>query len=67
MTSSIVPSKKPRARLPSALKVLNVFSMDPCCPPESAGLERGGEKREAGAGIWHALSGLTLGSSLFTA
>lgn len=66
MTSNIVPSKKPRARLPSALKVLKVCSMDPC-PPESAGLEREGEKREAGAGIWHALSGLTLGSSLFTA
>ena len=57
--------KKPRARLPSALEVLKVCSVDHC-PPEGIGLERE-EEREAGAGRWHVLSGLPLGSSLFTA
>lgn len=65
MPSRIVPSKKPRARLPSALEVLKVCSVDHC-PPEGIGLERE-EEREAEAGRWHVLSGLPLGSSLFTA
>lgn len=67
MPSSIAPRKKPRARLPSALEVLRVCSVDHCCPPEGVGLEREEEEREAGAGRWHVLSGLPLGSSLFTA
>lgn len=48
MPSSIAPRKKPRARLPSALEVLRVCSMDHCCPPEGIGLEREEEEREAG-------------------
>lgn len=41
-----VPSKKLSARLPSALEVLKLCSMDHHHSPERVGLEREGEKKQ---------------------
>lgn len=62
---SIVPSQKPRAGLPSALKVLK-FALWTIVVRQKALAKKGRkEKQEQEDGIF--LSGLPLGSSLFTA